>query len=434
MLLFILDILKLFCKRPLTGLRLITFRRIINFFRLLITGEKNFDAHKSKYNSIFGQIKANDDIIPFERVPNRQDIIFFPMIDWGFRTQRPQHIARGLAKEYGRVFYLACNPLIADSNTAYSVDMVDGSFTTIMQVSNGTSRFPNFFTDQLTQGEINGYLASFQQVYSDFNITDATAVVQHPFWTPLVEALQFKCCLYDCIDLHSDFSGSDSHGLEKLENRLIRIADHIVVTSEHLQNRLNTLKKPQIIRNGCEFNRFSNIEHKENSTKITIGYVGSVSSWFDFDMVNFAANAQPNWTFNIYGAIEDGIVLWNIPKNVKFHREIPYEQVPFIMSSFDVAIIPFKIMPLTKAVNPVKIYEYAAAGKPVVSTALPEVEIIKGIDVLIAKTNEEFLECLKNSVLISNDIQRTMKLKKWAKGQDWSNRVNELINILSEKR
>jgi len=111
----------------------------------------------------------------------------------------------------------------------------------------------------------------------------------------------------------------------------------------------------------------------------------------------------------------------------------PYEDVPLIMSNFDVAIIPFKITPLTKAVNPVKIYEYSAAGKAVVSTALPEVELIKGIDILIARTNEEFLKCLRKSILQSNDIERATKLKKWAQEQDWSNRVNKFIDILSKK-
>ena len=51
----------------------------------------------------------------------------------------------------------------------------------------------------------------------------------------------------------------------------------------------------------------------------------------------------------------------------------PYETLPSYLANIDVCLIPFKINQITLASNPIKMYEYLAAGKPVVSTALPEV-------------------------------------------------------------
>lgn len=424
------NIIKLFCKSPLTGLKLLTFRRVVNFLSLIATRGKEFHTHKMRYQSIFGEYQEKEENIPYIRPTGRHDIIFFPMIDWNFRTQRPQHIARGLAKDYGRVFYLACNPLIASSSLPYSVDMVDSEFAIIMQISNGANRLPDLFHDQLTPKEIEGYVASFEKMYFDFEITDAIAIVQHPFWTPLIEALPFQSLIYDCIDLHEGFTNRNCEHLENLENRLAEKADHVVVTSTDLKHRIKASPPPIIIRNGCEFERFSSPRKKEIRDHITIGYVGAVSSWFDLDMLYHAATARPDFQFDIYGAIEDGILLQNVPRNVTFHGEVAYDDVPLIMSTFDVAIIPFKITALTKAVNPVKIYEYAAAGKTIISTALPEVELIKSIDLFIARSNEEFLDCLDQSIKKPVNIESIKRQRVWAQEQDWSNRVSEFLQLM----
>ena len=58
--------------------------------------------------------------------------------------------------------------------------------------------------------------------------------------------------------------------------------------------------------------------------------------------------------------------------NVVLTGEVPYDRLPYYLHAFDLAMLPFKVMPLTLATNPVKVYEYLGAGKPVVSVDLPE--------------------------------------------------------------
>ncbi len=67
-------------------------------------------------------------------------------------------------------------------------------------------------------------------------------------------------------------------------------------------------------------------------------------------------------------------------------------------TAFDVALIPFLENELTRATNPVKLYEYLAAGKPVVSTYLPELETVAAGLTLVARTPEDFEQAIERSL------------------------------------
>jgi glycosyltransferase involved in cell wall biosynthesis len=84
-------------------------------------------------------------------------------------------------------------------------------------------------------------------------------------------------------------------------------------------------------------------------------------------------------------------------RNVKFFGKVPYKELPTKLKEFDIGIIPFKINKLTKAVDPVKVYEYMAAGKNVVSTDLPELYRLKNY-IYIAENHEQFIKFCKEAI------------------------------------
>jgi hypothetical protein len=105
--------------------------------------------------------------------------------------------------------------------------------------------------------------------------------------------------------------------------------------------------------------------------------------------------------------------------------------VPSIIASFDVCIIPFKLNSLTVATNPVKIYEFLAVGRPVVATKLPELAGMDSLDVLCASTTSEFIHCVEHSLNISDQVDRVRLRREWAKENDWSKRVEAIIEVIS---
>ncbi|CAK9884444.1 MAG: Putative teichuronic acid biosynthesis glycosyltransferase TuaH [Candidatus Erwinia impunctatus] len=153
-------------------------------------------------------------------------------------------------------------------------------------------------------------------------------------------------------------------------------------------------------------------------------------------MISQAAKHYPQYDFILIGQVTCEIKYKDIPANVKFLGEIPYHKLTGYLHFFDVCLIPFKLIQLTLCTNPVKVYEYLAAGKPVVCTAMPEVELISDM-VHIGYTNSEFIDNIEVAMNESTDIRLQEVRKSWAKGHAWASRARqlntELLNLDSKK-
>ena len=125
---------------------------------------------------------------------------------------------------------------------------------------------------------------------------------------------------------------------------------------------------------------------------------------------------------------------YNFPKNLIFLGEVPYSKLIDYLKYIDICIIPFVINELTNATNPVKLYEYFAAGKPVVSTNLPELNDYKNY-AYVSRNHKEFIENLNKAALDLNDKPINNKLimqrKKIAKKSSWINRGRDYIKVLN---
>jgi glycosyltransferase involved in cell wall biosynthesis len=100
-------------------------------------------------------------------------------------------------------------------------------------------------------------------------------------------------------------------------------------------------------------------------------YVGALAEWFDLEAVELWARHLPEVTFEIAGPNPRG--LSSALANIRFLGPVPYEEVPRLLAGARCGLIPFRVTPLTLGVHPLKLYEYLAAGCPVLSADLPEV-------------------------------------------------------------
>ncbi|MGI9148511.1 MAG: glycosyltransferase [Chloroflexota bacterium] len=130
-----------------------------------------------------------------------------------------------------------------------------------------------------------------------------------------------------------------------------------------------------------------------------VGFVGYVGPWVDVDLLIALAIALPEVSFDLVGAIDPCVAsqvarLAHQP-NVRLSGPIPEAEVPHALARFSVGLIPFVKGPYTRAVNPNKLYEYAAWNLPIVSTAFsPDVaQFAKHVDV--CETTQEFVQAVK---------------------------------------
>ena len=161
-------------------------------------------------------------------------------------------------------------------------------------------------------------------------------------------------------------------------------------------------------------------------TRKIVGYYGAISDWFDLDLVIASAQAYPEWDFVLVGSTFgcDITAAEKVP-NIHFIGEVPYADLPGYLNVFDVCTIPFQLVELTLCTNPVKIYEYLAAGKPVVATAMPELLLIE--DMLhIGQDAQSYINQLAIAMDEAGDQELADCRSLWAKQHDWGSRAKLL--------
>jgi GT2 family glycosyltransferase/glycosyltransferase involved in cell wall biosynthesis len=242
----------------------------------------------------------------------------------------------------------------------------------------------NIYTENLTTSEAHQLADCIVFFLRKHNLAETLVLVQFPFWRQvalrLKETLGFPV-VYDCMDDWSHWTAEpriSAFALEE-EESIAREADVTLATSTELQMRLQTSSGRDVVRlkNGADFEFFRDAPRTELLANIPhpiVGYYGAISDWFDLELVATVAQDRPAYSFVIIGEIHDtDVSLLRKRPNVHLLGEKNYRLIPAYLSEFDVAILPFKMNRLTHAVDPVKVYEYLAQGKPVVATGLPEV-------------------------------------------------------------
>jgi GT2 family glycosyltransferase len=216
---------------------------------------------------------------------------------------------------------------------------------------------------------------SLGRIREDYQIEEAALLVQSPFWTPLAMELSRRFgwkIVYDCLDEHAGFA-TNRPGLQEEEEPLAEQADLVTATSSGLLERLSRLSgNARLLPNACDAELFANVpDPLPPHADLTIGYVGALDAWFDGELLKELARLRPLWRFDIVGGAENAPppIGAGLP-NVHFHGERPHRELPALRSRFDVEIVPFRLTPLTHSVDPVKVYEAAAAGRPIVATPL----------------------------------------------------------------
>lgn len=328
------------------------------------------------------------------------DIICFPVIDWDFRFQRPQQLLTHFARAGHRGYYLNIKFTAERDVLTRKID------TRLWELFLPGDPKAVIYTDEYPTSTLGRSLAALQRFCRGQDITDAICLVQHPFWTPLAQALRSAYgwkIVYDCMDDHSGFETNSAHVVAQ-EDRLVRASDLVITTSRLLQAKMSARhKRCLLIPNAGDFEHFSQLPPRSESPlahlpQPVIGYYGAIAEWFDTEAVRAAAVKHPEWSFVLVGHTFGADIesLQRLP-NVHFPGEQTYDRLPAYVAGFDVCTIPFRRIPLTEATNPVKLFEYLAAAKPVVARKLPEIEPYVDV-VALYDQPEEFVARLEEAV------------------------------------
>ena len=255
--------------------------------------------------------------------------------------------------------------------------------------------------------------------------------VFNPAAGDLAGTLGEDAIVYYCVDEYTKLNGVDTQTLSDIERRLVARADLVVVSAERLLYAKAAPAAPTVlIRNGVDYSHFRKALDSETPIpedlaglpRPIVGYFGLMSEdWIDLPLLVHLAQSISTGTLVMLGkATMDLSPLARLP-NVRLLGRKPYESLPGYCKGFDAAIIPFPVTDVTLSANPLKAREYLAAGLPVISTPIPEVESL--CSCLIGRTPEEFAARVWDALQNPGPNRRRSETML---GESWEARVETL--------
>lgn len=366
------------------------------------------------------------------RQGNKPDIFVLSIINWDFRIQRPQHLATRMAAEGHRVFFIEMEQNPREGTVREVAPGVH-----VVRLPNRGMRGLQSYTGVPTPAQTRAWIDHFHALVDAVAASPvAHVVIEHPYWWNLAKHLSPEYQItFDCMDDIGGFSNTEPHVLDA-ELDMIARADKMVVSSQYLYDKFSPMRDVVIVRNGTDVSHFVDdsqtqapgwLAGKLRPGAIRVGYVGAIAEWFHTDLLEAVARANPDFDIHLCGAVtaEPPLRLGNLP-NVTLHGEIPYGDVPAFHRQMDVLIIPFQLLPIIKACDPVKFYEYSAVMRPTVSTSLPELDRAGDL-VFRADDAASFAAQIRRAAPLAQDAGFGQRLRQYALDNAWSFRASDML-------
>lgn len=246
-----------------------------------------------------------------------------------------------------------------------------------------------------------------------------------------------EIAVYYCVDAFGEFPGYDRVLIEQRERELMARCDVVITTSGPLyEDRRRLHPNVHLVTHGVDYERLSRAATEDlpvppelaDLPRPILGYVGVVAEWVDLDLLAALARGWPEASVVIVGPslVPPGPCA-DLP-NVHWLGERDHERLPEYLRCFDIGLIPFRHVPLTRNANPIKLHEYLAAGVPVVSTALPSVCPVPDA-VWIADDAAQTLCCCR-AALTRNTAADRRRRSQSVKDQSWDARLERISEII----
>ncbi|HYU21349.1 MAG TPA: glycosyltransferase [Chloroflexota bacterium] len=360
-------------------------------------------------------------------------IVYWGLTDWEGLRQRPQHLASELSRRYDVLYVrpLPLSRLVRQRGRRLRpvAEQLNERLTIIRPRILSPGRLPAVAraNERRATAVVRQYLDPQRPV---------VLWLSHPDQASQIGKYGEALVCYDRMDDHPAFtSGAAQQALEDAERSLLRRADLVFASGEDLHKRgLEAGARAFLVPNACEFERFATaaIRPLEIPRELALLprprllFYGMLGWWVDMALVAGIARARPNWSVALVGTVvRADLEQVSGLANVHLLGWQPYESLPAYLQHADACLLPLVDSELTRAVDPVKVYEYLAAGKPVIATPLPE--LAKCGDLVdIVTTPEQAVEAVEGHLLDPGGEARRRQQLGFAAQHTWQARANAI--------
>ncbi len=339
--------------------------------------------------------------------------------DWNLPLyQRPHQIASALAKlENSYVLFVS---------DEYRYDSFSGIFSVNEQLDVVSKRIMPYINDALRDSK------------------EVTVFKCWPMQAEWLKHIRYDRLVYEYIDDLSILPYC-TEGIIKAHRELLAKASLTVCTSELLLKEAEPYAKKAILcPNGGDYEHFHTARSSEVPNELAdriapyecvIGYYGAIAEWFDYELVCNVAQKHKNWCFVLIGdtsgASKEEFCRLEA-ENIICLPAQKYEVLPRFAALFDIQVIPFKVNRLTEAVSPVKLFEYMAIGKPILTAPLPECKRYESVRTYTDA--DDFIKQAEKLMEMAHDPEYLAVMDKEAKENTWDARVEEILREIRAER
>lgn len=393
----------------------------INFISLIET--------KRKKKQYIGEIEKN--IKKVDRI-----VIWRSSFGWNVPLyQRPQHIARCLSDRKTLVLYEV-------TDETDNVSTIKEQKENLYLVNLNNPLIKKWIAEVLDKTKKDKYIQIYSTNWS-MTVTEMKKYIEDGYKV-----------IYEYIDdLNPTLAGTKELPVnikEKYEYVMEHKDIYVVVTAQKLLEDVTQKRGNENVVlscNGVDYEFYKQIDNEfefdEDFKKVLqqnkpiIGYYGALASWFDYDLVKKLAEQRKEYNIVFFGIKYDESLEQNhLEKyeNIHFLGSRNYSVLKNYANKFSVCTIPFLINTITEATSPVKLFEYMALGKPIVTTDMPECR--KYSSVMTAKSHEEYIELIDKAVSMFNAKDEHKEyfelLDSEAVENDWGKKAEAIINLISK--
>lgn len=361
-----------------------------------------------------------------------QSLIVFSQFRWDFALRRPQHLMTRLARDF-RVFYF--EEPVYDPRGAWLEIRVPAPN---VHVCRPHTRVPERgFAD----AQMPVLAELLENLISSHDLGTPVVWMYTPWALPLLQRLDAKTIVYDCIEEPAT-AQEGARELEAREHSLLKLADlvftggpslfrHKQALHEHVHSLPSSVDKEHFAAVG------PGIDHPEQAAlgHPRFGFFGVIDQRFDPVAVSLLADAHPEWQVVLVGPVVN-IDLRTLPRrpNIHYMGERPYAELPQFVSGWDVCLLPFNVNAATRFVSPAKVLEYMAAGKPIVTTALPDVIEPFGHIVHVGRHAQSFVGACERALAEPAAMRekRAAMMRNVVKATSWDSTAERMLSLIDD--
>lgn len=357
-------------------------------------------------------------------------VIWFSEIKWSYLKTRKQHLIEHFPADWDVLFI----ETYVRGKQNRLIPKRHGRVTTVTVPFMKSTPFPwlnRVLESAFLRWTLNAVAALWLVVLFrilGFHSRERVLFTSNVYFADLLRFFRRRLLVYDCNDYPPGFPGA-LRTASSYFRKTVERADLVVTVSDELRQDVESLGQTNtvVIGNGVDFELFANDDRGVIPDELAgirqpvVMYVGVFSDWFDFDLVARVARECPEAAVVLIGpAISDrgrsGIADISRLSNVRVIGAQPHAALPAFIRWATVCMIPFLKNDLIRRFSPNKMYEYLAAGKPVVTLDYTKEIVDLNHVVSVAQNADEFAEKIRFELAHPRD---PLVLRQAAQARSW---------------